>query len=290
VGRYARNQRESLAFGALLSDADSVLATSVPTRREVEADDGAWYIRSILPYRSDATHVEGVVVTFAGISEIKAAQAEIQAACAFSDSIIATISQPLVVLDADLRVISASTSFYDVFDIQPPDAVGRHLNDIGAPFDVPGLRKFLDVLRADGPGLPEAEIALEIPMLGARPFEMSARAMGNGSIAGRKVLLSIIDVTDAKRESEALAAAKTVAERANLGKSHFLAATSHDLRQPLQTINLLQGILTKRATDDDTRKLLGRLDGRAHDLAQTTPGTALHRDVNDRRRVCIAHQ
>jgi len=64
VGRHARNQRESLAFDALLSDANSVLATSVPTRREVEADDGAWYIRSILPYRSDATHVEGVVVTF----------------------------------------------------------------------------------------------------------------------------------------------------------------------------------------------------------------------------------
>ncbi|CAN0439347.1 unnamed protein product, partial [Phaeothamnion confervicola] len=47
---------------------------------------------------------------------------------------------------------------------------------------------------------------------------------------------------------------------ANTGKSRFLAAASHDLRQPLQTINLLQGILTKRAPDKDTLKLLERLD------------------------------
>ena len=260
IGRPLGDLTHRVRDADMLRDAKAVLETSAPKRREVEAEDGAWYIRSILPYRSDATQVDGVVVTFSGISEIKTAQAEIQAARAFSERIIATIGQPLVVLDADLRVISASRSFYHIFEVEPPDAVGRHLTDVGAHLDVPALRTFLDTLRTEGPGGPEAEVEVELPTLGSRSLEVSARAIGNEPLASRKILLSIVDVTDAKRESEALAAAKAVAERANIGKSRFLAAASHDLRQPLQTISLLQGILMKRAPDEDTRKLLQRLD------------------------------
>jgi len=64
----------------------------------------------------------------------------------------------------------------------------------------------------------------------------------------------------AKREGKALEAAKSEAERANIGKSRFLAAASHDLRQPLQTISLIQGILEKRIHDETTLKLVRRLD------------------------------
>ena len=68
--------------------------------------------------------------------------------------------------------------------------------------------------------------------------------------ASGKILLTIDDVTERKRASEALEAAKRQAEQANLGKSRFLAAASHDLRQPLQTLSLLHGILAKRVKDE----------------------------------------
>jgi two-component system CheB/CheR fusion protein len=261
IGRPLGDLTHRFPDDDMLRDAASVLKTSAPQRREIEADDGSWYIRSILPYRSDASHVDGVVVTFAGISEIKAAQAEIQSARSYSDSIIATIGQPLVALDADLRVISASTSFYRIFAVGPAETVGRPLHEVGSCLDVQALRKFLATLRrGDDVGLDDVEITITLPALGIRSFKVSARTIGDEPAARRKILLSIIDVTDAKRESEALAAAKALAESANIGKSRFLAAASHDLRQPLQTINLLQGILMKRATDEHTRKLLGRLD------------------------------
>ena len=54
--------------------------------------------------------------------------------------------------------------------------------------------------------------------------------------------------------------AQRQAEQANLAKSRFLAAASHDLRQPLQTLVLLQGSLTKVIEGDAARKLLTRLD------------------------------
>ena len=91
---------------------------------------------------------------------------------------------------------------------------------------------------------------MELPGLGRRSFSMSARVLREEPSARRKILVAIVDVTDVKRESKALEAAKSEAERANVGKSRFLAAASHDLRQPLQTISLLQGMLEKRVHDE----------------------------------------
>ena len=99
----------------------------------------------MLPYRSDDSRIEGVVITFAGISEMKAAEREIEAARAYLDSIIATIRQPLIVLDEQLRVISASGSFHRTFSVKAEELVGRHLLAAADHLDVPALHEFLEL-------------------------------------------------------------------------------------------------------------------------------------------------
>ncbi len=89
---------------------------------------------------------------------------------------------------------------------------------------------------------------------------MSALEIRDEPLAARKILLAIDDITERKQSTEALEAAKRQAEQANLGKSRFLAAASHDLRQPLQTISLLHGILAKKLKDETTLRLVGKLD------------------------------
>ena len=231
-----------------------------PIRREVRADDGRWFIRGMLPYRSDNRDVTGLVITFTGISEIKAAERENEAARAYLDSIIATIRQPLVVLDEALHVISASSSFHRVFSVKAEKLIGRHLLAAGDHLDVPALREFLASIQARGTTINDHEVEIELPGAGRRAFLMSARVLRELPSAKRKILVAIVDITEAKREGKALEAAKSEAERANIGKSRFLAAASHDLRQPLQTISLIQGILEKRIHDETTLKLVRRLD------------------------------
>ena len=133
VGRPLADLSSLAADSDLLADARAVLQTLSPVEREIEAQSGAWYIRRILPYRTQDNGAEGVVITFA-------------------------------------------------------------------------------------------------------------------------------DVTERRHAADALEAARRQARLANVAKSRFLAAASHDLRQPLQTLALLQGLLAKTVEGDRAQKLVARLD------------------------------
>ena len=74
------------------------------------------------------------------------------------------------------------------------------------------------------------------------------------------VVITFADVTERKRTADALAAAKQQAETASTAKSRFLAAASHDLRQPLQTLSLLQSLLAKKLTGEKEQQLVGKID------------------------------
>jgi len=64
------------------------------------------------------------------------------------------------------------------------------------------------------------------------------------------------DVTERKRFDEKLSLAWKTAERADRAKSSFLAAASHDLRQPLQTLKLLQAALESHHPSGEARNLV----------------------------------
>jgi two-component system CheB/CheR fusion protein len=70
------------------------------------------------------------------------------------------------------------------------------------------------------------------------------------------VVITYEDVTERRRAADALSVAKRQAELASIAKSRFLAAARHDLRQPLQTLILLQGLLAKKVVGEKAQKLV----------------------------------
>jgi PAS domain S-box-containing protein len=86
------------------------------------------------------------------------------------------------------------------------------------------------------------------------PVEISLAPIEDGS----RILTAaaIRDVTDRKRVEAELIVAREVADRASLAKSRFLATASHDLRQPLQTLALLNGALRRTDTDPASAEAL----------------------------------
>jgi two-component system CheB/CheR fusion protein len=206
----------------------------------------------------NAGRVEGVVVTFAGISEMKAAERTIEAAKAFAEGVITTVKQPLAVLDKDLSLISASPSFFRAFGINAQDCTGKPFT-LAGPREAEILARVLEPARRGEP-IEDLEQTFDLGALGERTLHLSAREIAGGDPPDGKILVSIDDVTDAKARSDALAAARDEAEHANWTKSNFLAAASHDLRQPLQTMSLLLGMLQDLAKDPSGQKLIGRIE------------------------------
>ncbi len=86
------------------------------------------------------------------------------------------------------------------------------------------------------------------------PVEISLSPIDQGSDV--RVAAAIRDVTERKQTEKALKEARREAEHANLAKSRFLATASHDLRQPLQTLGLLNGALRRMIRDEECRDIL----------------------------------
>ena len=69
---------------------------------------------------------------------------------------------------------------------------------------------------------------------------------------------AVRDVTDRRHAGQLLNAARQEAVRANAAKSRFLATASHDLRQPLQTLQLLNAALLQEVVEPHAREMLAR--------------------------------
>lgn len=108
---------------------------------------GAWYLARIQPYRTLDNVIDGVVMTFTDISKrVKAEWAE-KVAGILAEGIVNTVREPLIVLDGNLKVISASRSFYREFKTTPENTLGKQLYDLGdREWDIPKLRELLETI------------------------------------------------------------------------------------------------------------------------------------------------
>ena len=159
-----------------------------------------------------------------------------------------------IFLDTNLNIRFFTPATKSLFSVIPSD-VGRPLADLNLlAADSTLLADARTVLRSLAPI--EREIAAQNGAWYTRRV-LPYRTQDNG---GEGVVITFADITERRHVADELEAAKRQAELATMAKSRFLAAASHDLRQPLQTLALLQGLLAKIVEGERAKKLVARID------------------------------
>ena len=192
--------------------------------RERPIDDSA------APITDSRGQVVGVVLIFRDITERRQGELLIEAAREYAESIVTTVRQPLIILDAELHVRSANASFYRTFHVSPTETEGRFIYDLGdRQWDIPALRTLLEEIIPRNSSFDDWPVEHDFESIGPRTMMLSARRFppeGKYEL----ILLAIEDVTARKRAENAL-------EEADRRKDEFIAILAHELRNPLNTIS-----------------------------------------------------
>jgi chemotaxis protein methyltransferase CheR len=113
------------------------------------------------------------------------------------DNILGSIHEPLVVLDADLKVLKANRFFYETFDVKPADTEGKLIYDLGnRQWDIPKLRELLeDILPKNSP-FHDFEVDHNFETIGRKILRLNASRIYAKPSQTQLILLAIDDMTE----------------------------------------------------------------------------------------------
>ena len=164
--------------------------------REVRTKNGEWRQVRITPYRTTENVIDGLVITFVDINRIKTAEAAIQRARVYAESIIATIREPLVVLDEELRVVSVNRAFVRNFKVAAGRIEGQVIYEVNrGQWAIPKLRRLLENILPQNTTIEDFTVAHTFPVLGPRNLSINARRLERTAGIPGMILLAIDDQT-----------------------------------------------------------------------------------------------
>jgi two-component system CheB/CheR fusion protein len=196
IGRPLSDMVVNLEYGSLQDDAQEVLRTLVSKEREVHTQTGTWYLMRMRPYRTVRNVINGLVITFVDVTQLKQAELRTQEARAYAESIVQTVRGPLVVLDAELRVVSANQAFYQVFHESPNSVEHRYLYELGnGQWNSPGLRKLLENILPHNSVFQDFEMVHDFPHIGRKVILLNARRLDRAVGLPGLIFLAMEDAT-----------------------------------------------------------------------------------------------
>ena len=243
LGRPLGDLRGSIGMSELEPEIRAALDTLATQTKDLMDRDGRWYSLRVRPYKTQGNRIEGVVMMFLDIDELKKGADRLQRARAYAEAIV-DVSSPLLVLNSRLRVERASRSYCDMFGATPEQVEDQPLSDLqGGLWDVPFLKRQLADLLAGQAEMNDLALEGEVPGRGRRALRVNARRVILDATEPARILLSIYDQTAearAAQERESLLVQEESTARQAVAtsrlKDEFIATVSHELRGPLNAM------------------------------------------------------
>ena len=207
----------------------------------------------------------------------------------YAESIIATIREPLLVLDHHMQVKTANRAFYEKFGAAEEETEGKSLYGLGrGEWDIPALRAALGSILSQEVRIKDIEINYLTKAGGERILLLNAARIFRKDNPEQLILLALEDITEARqRENEqrrfsdeltkqvdertaSLKDANAALKYSNENLEQFATVASHDLQEPLRKIRTFAAILNKEHRgdiDEETRVLLEKISLSAERMA-----------------------
>ena len=135
----------------------------------------------------------------------KQLETEIQDAREYAENIVETVREPLVVLNSDLKILTANQSFYDTFKVTPEETIGNFIYDLGnRQWDIPKLRVLFEDILPNDTVFNGYEVEHDFPGIGRKIILLNARQIFRENIGSHIILLAMEDITERKQLEEEL--------------------------------------------------------------------------------------
>ncbi len=144
-------------------------------------------------------HMPFLLLAIDDVTDAREAERRSEQHWLLAQSIVDTVRDPLVILDEDMKVVTASRAFQRFFDVTGAEVLGRHVKDLGeGQWGSAALRALLERINADDTSFDGYEIEDDFPGFGRRIFKLNARRLHHPEAGRRRLMLVFEDVTEAR--------------------------------------------------------------------------------------------
>ncbi len=190
------------------------------------------------------------------ITEHRRAEQEIRQAHAYAESIVETLRESLVVMDAQQKVKTVNLTFYKTFKVTPEETINKFIFDIGnRQWNIPKLRKLLEEIIPKNTYFNDFEVDHEFPTIGRRTMLLNARQIHQIDTNKQLILLAIEDITDEKKLESQLLRSQRMESIGTL-----TGGIAHDLNNLMTPMMLSVEMLKQKFKDEQSQKLLTILE------------------------------